>query len=369
MPTDLRGDWPSLLVKAGFERGGAPPASQRDSSSTSPARRPTICSRPSTSCRHRALGWPASKASPVAGWPHRPARSRPWNGSRLCGRAASSQRRIGYTSRLAGSDPRRRRRRRVIWPECPQPSGAIEPVEQLPTRLRWVYESAMIGLALLVVALLIRPNSPTVHATNLAIWAVFALDFAIRIALSGDRRRWLRRNIPDLVAVLPLDFLRIARLAQLARLVRLMRAGRVLWRVSATLRGVLQTNGLAWVLATATTVVVAGELLIRVVEPAIASFGDALWWSIVTATTVGYGDLSPESALGRIVAVVLMLVGIGTIGMITGSIATYFLQDRRGLPKDPHLEFVRQELDRWNEMTPDQRRRIAALLTDLANQN
>ncbi len=62
-----------------------------------------------------------------------------------------------------------------------------------------------------------------------------------------------------------------------------------------------------------------------------------------------------------------MLVGIGTIGMITGSIATYFLRDRPSLPKDPHLEFVRQELDRWDQMTPDQRRRISALLTDLAN--
>lgn len=245
---------------------------------------------------------------------------------------------------------------------------AIEPVEQLPTRLRWVYEAVMIGLALLVVALLVRPDSPGVNAANLVIWVVFVVDFAVRIALSGDRLRWLRRNIPDLIAILPLDFFRIARLARLARLFRLLRAVRVLWRVSATIRGVLRTNGLAWVLATATTVVVAGALLIRLVEPGLGSFGDALWWSIVTATTVGYGDLSPETVLGRIVAAVLMLVGIGTIGMITGSIATFFLQDRRSLPKDPHLEFVRQELDRWNEMTPDQRRRIATLLSDLADE-
>ncbi len=248
------------------------------------------------------------------------------------------------------------------------PQRATEPVEQLPPRLRWAYEALMIGLALLVVALLTRPDSPTVDAANLAIWVVFAIDFVVRVALSGDRRRWLRRNIPDLIAVLPLDFLRIARLARLARLFRLVRAARVLWRVSSTLRAILRTNGLAWVLATATAVVVVGALLIRLVEPAIGSFGDALWWSIVTATTVGYGDVSPETTLGRIVAGVLMLVGIGTIGMLTGSIATHFLQDRRGLPTDPQLEFVRQELDRWDQMTRDERRRVAALLTDLANQ-
>ncbi len=54
------------------------------------------------------------------------------------------------------------------------------------------------------------------------------------------------------------------------------------------------------------------------------TFLDALWWSFVTCTTVGYGDISPSSMLGRIVAVLLMLFGIGLIGMLTGSITTYF---------------------------------------------
>lgn len=72
---------------------------------------------------------------------------------------------------------------------------AIEPVQQLPTRLRWVYEAVMIGLALAVVALLIRPNSPTIDAANRAIWGVFVVDFTIRMALSGDRRQWLRHHL------------------------------------------------------------------------------------------------------------------------------------------------------------------------------
>jgi chorismate synthase len=54
------------------------------------------------------------------------------------------------------------------------------------------------------------------------------------------------------------------------------------------------------------------------------SFGDALWWSIVTCTTVGYGDYFPTSSIGRIFAVLLMLFGITLIGMLTGSITTYF---------------------------------------------
>lgn len=54
-------------------------------------------------------------------------------------------------------------------------------------------------------------------------------------------------------------------------------------------------------------------------------FQDALWWSFVTATTVGYGDLSPATNAGRIVASLLMLVGIGLIGSLTSSITSFFL--------------------------------------------
>jgi voltage-gated potassium channel len=54
-------------------------------------------------------------------------------------------------------------------------------------------------------------------------------------------------------------------------------------------------------------------------------FGDALWWSFVTTTTVGYGDISPKTALGKLIAVMLMIVGIGFLGMLTGTISTYFI--------------------------------------------
>ena len=59
-------------------------------------------------------------------------------------------------------------------------------------------------------------------------------------------------------------------------------------------------------------------------NPGFATFGDALWWGIVTLTTVGYGDIVPETRKGRTAAVFLMLTGIGTLGIISGTLASAF---------------------------------------------
>jgi voltage-gated potassium channel len=59
------------------------------------------------------------------------------------------------------------------------------------------------------------------------------------------------------------------------------------------------------------------------------SFADSLWWTIVTITTVGYGDIYPASFGGRIVGVLLMLFGIGFLGMLTATLASTFIEERR----------------------------------------
>jgi voltage-gated potassium channel len=81
---------------------------------------------------------------------------------------------------------------------------------------------------------------------------------------------------------------------------------------------------------------------------AITSYGDALWWAIVTATTVGYGDVSPVTAEGRLIAVMLMLTGIGVIGVFTATVASFFFeheQQSETAQLAARLEVIEQKLD------------------------
>ena len=59
-------------------------------------------------------------------------------------------------------------------------------------------------------------------------------------------------------------------------------------------------------------------------NPGFATFGDSLWWGIVTLTTVGYGDIVPETKEGRVAGVFLMMTGVATLGIISGTLASFF---------------------------------------------
>lgn len=230
----------------------------------------------------------------------------------------------------------------------------------------WAYESVMAALALAVVWLLTMPDQGWVRVANLMIWVIFVVDYGVRLIVAPDRWRFIRLNIPDLIATMPLDYLRVFRLARLARLVRVVRAATVLWRVSKDVRGIVGTNGLGYVLLCTIIVVMTGGIAIWVLEPGIQTLGDGVWWSIVTTTTVGYGDISPATPVGRVVAVLLMVVGIGTLGMITGSIATYFIGLGQPGSSNPHVQHIEAQLKRWDMASPEERRCLAALLMALA---
>ncbi len=228
---------------------------------------------------------------------------------------------------------------------------------------RFWLEWCMGGLALVSVWLAVQPDTEFHHVVSWSIGGVFALEYGVRLRRAERKWAFVRGNLVDLVAIAPWDLLRTMRLIRLVRVLRLLRGIQVLWRVGGHVRGVMRTNGLAYALGITGLLVIAAGLVMPHVEPGITTPADGVWWSLVTATTVGYGDIAPRTQEGRIIAAVLMLVGIGALGMITGSIATYFLGSQGS--RNPHVRHIQRQLDGWDEMSPEERRVLAQLVIAL----
>jgi voltage-gated potassium channel len=152
-------------------------------------------------------------------------------------------------------------------------------------------------------------------------WALFGIDYVIRISIADPRGRYFLRNIADLV-ILALPALRPLRLLRLLILLKMLNR-----RASDSLRGRVAI----YAGASAIVVVFCASLAILDAERGhrgsnINSFADALWWAATTVVTVGYGDRYPVTAEGRLIAVALMLAGIALLGVITASIATWLIE-------------------------------------------
>lgn len=173
------------------------------------------------------------------------------------------------------------------------------------------------------VEVLARPAGVAARLVDLVIWitwAIFAVDFAVRLVLAHRRWHWLGRHLLDLGAVaLPvLRPLRVIRLVALLRVVERAAGRKLHGRVA------------MYAVAGAIMIVYVGGLAELEAERSapgstIHTFGDALWWAATTITTVGYGDRFPVTAEGRLIAVGLMIAGVAMLGMITATLAAWLV--------------------------------------------
>jgi voltage-gated potassium channel len=202
-------------------------------------------------------------------------------------------------------------------------------------------DPVMTVLALLWLPVLIVPFVTQLHgsvaltfeALDYFVWAAFVVEYVVKLWLAADRRHFVRHHLLDL-AMVAVPVLRPLRLARIFRLVRLSRVVLVLGSGLKRARALFAHHGLQFVLLAVSAIVFAGAGLEVYLErhsvgpTAIHGYGDALWWAIVTVTTVGYGDKIPMTGAGRIVATGLMLTGIGLVGALTATIASFFVQEQ-----------------------------------------
>ena len=218
---------------------------------------------------------------------------------------------------------------------------------------RWL-QVPLIVAALLTIPIIIVQESnfgrsweAVANVLDWCIWGMFMANVVIMLAVVPDRRRWLTNNPIDvLIVVLTPPFLpatmKLARMLPLVRLIWLMVMTRRLSKV-------FSLQGLRYAALIVFTVVVGGGVVFVAVEPGQnLSTWDGLWWATETVTTVAYGDIYPTTSLGRIVATVVMITGIGFVALLTGALAQTFLHSE-GEGADPKPDSdeaeIRQKLD------------------------
>lgn len=171
---------------------------------------------------------------------------------------------------------------------------------------------------------------------DFGICLVFLTDFFVRLYKADDRRAFLKWGWIDLIASIPvIHELRWARLVRVFRILRILRAFRSAKTLLSYVFHRKAQSALSIGAMTAVLALFSGAVLILEVEAGhptanITNASDAIWWSLVTVTTVGYGDFYPVTLEGRVIATGLMLIGIGLFGTLSGAMASILLRDVGG---------------------------------------
>ena len=202
-------------------------------------------------------------------------------------------------------------------------------------------ELPLLILSIVMIPLLLGPflwslsatEDATFFALDTFIWAIFAVDLAAKVAVTPDRVSYLKSHWLELLVVL-------VPFARPLRIVRLLVFG------SRAFVGAGRFAHADFLLVYAIGLIVIGATAVTTLETGpdsqIGGFPDALWWSVVTITTVGYGDVVPVTAAGRAFAIVLMVGGIGIFGGLTAQLASFFV--RQGEATGPDTEQLADEI-------------------------
>lgn len=222
-------------------------------------------------------------------------------------------------------------------------------------------ELIMTILAVLIIPLIIieqQTTNPTVLTAvwiaNLVIWLAFVAEYIWGLATAERKGEFVRTHWFDLAIILlsPPVFvpeglqsvraLRALRLGRLGRLLRVLRLLRVfafmtkIWRSSGNLMG---RHSFGYILASCVLFIVGGGALFITVEGGEYTLLDGIWWAVATLTTVGYGDIYPKTEIGRVMALLLIILGLGMMAALTANIASAFVGAEK---KDEESEVLRR---------------------------
>ncbi|MFD1126139.1 ion transporter [Lentilactobacillus raoultii] len=231
------------------------------------------------------------------------------------------------------------------------------------------YSIIVVFLALFSIMLTILDFSGIVNLEQIpwfyldnGILLIFTVDYFLRLFISKNKWLFFKRNLFDLLAILPFysvfSFFRFARVLRIMRMVRFFRFVRLIGFIGKVQKQSHQfflTNGFIYLLWTSLAILLLSATLYSLSEK--VSWGNSLWWAITTVTTVGYGDISPHTIIGKIAAVLLMFCGIGIIGSLTSTLTTFFTHQ----DNEDSLNKIFQQLKRLENENADLKNEIMEL--------
>lgn len=224
------------------------------------------------------------------------------------------------------------------------------------TRAGRLFDLLLIGFILASVAVVMLDSIEPIHAKYEALFtalewtftAVFTLEYIARLACVRHPLRYARSffGVIDLVAVLPtylaiffpgLHALIDVRILRLLRLFRILKLGAYVQEFAALGRALSASRRKITVFLSFVVMValIMGTLMYVVEGPAngFTSIPTSVYWAITTMTTVGFGDITPKTDLGRFIASLMMLMGWGTLAVPTGIVSAEFVSQKT--PREP----------------------------------
>ena len=213
---------------------------------------------------------------------------------------------------------------------------------------------------------------------NNIILIILAIDYFYRLYLAKDRRAFFRNNIFELVAIIPVgiafNWMKFAQLGDIGLYFRLLRLIRLAGLVG-MLKDILHTHGILYVIYFSIAFLMLGSVAISITEH--VALEQAFWWAITTASPVGYGDISrhtisPQSLLGKLVILAMILIGVGVMGIVTSSLTAYLMRRNEGKvsikDKDAELTLILDKLDRLeqqNKLLAEQNQNLQKQIQEL----
>lgn len=219
----------------------------------------------------------------------------------------------------------------------------MEPIlNNTAKKIEKIFQSSFIVIAicLLVQWLLqdfIKISDVQAKIIDWVIWFFLFLETITMVTLAHDKRQYLTKNWVNVVILIiffPFFWFHTTALIFL-RFVRLFILLRFFVPSFKVMKEALMFNGIGLTILFVLILATLSGVLMAEIDPSITTIGDGIWWAWETITTVGYGDEAPSSTHGRVLAVIVMILGAVLFSIITANLSAYFVSKSR-LTKDAH---------------------------------